>query len=81
MRESWVFPVETDLPDEQLGLLGCGVTSGMGAVFNAARVEPGSSVAVLLGESRVPGDVEEADRRRPIELVVQPGLGERVLEA
>src|SRR5262249_53681088 len=40
-------PVETDLPDEQLGLLGCGVTSGMGAVFNAARVEPGSSVAVL----------------------------------
>jgi S-(hydroxymethyl)glutathione dehydrogenase / alcohol dehydrogenase len=47
VRESWVFPVETNLPDEQLGLLGCGVTSGMGAVFNAARVEPGSSVAVL----------------------------------
>jgi Zn-dependent alcohol dehydrogenase len=47
VRESWVFPVETDLPDEQLGLIGCGITSGMGAVFNAARVEPGSSVAVL----------------------------------
>ena len=79
VRESWVFPVETDLPDEQLGMLGCGVTSGMGAVFNAARVEPGSSVAVLgcghlglwmIQAARVAGAAqiiaveERADRRR-----------------
>ena len=44
---SWVFPVETDLPDDQLSLLGCGITTGLGAVFNAAQVEPGSSVAVV----------------------------------
>ncbi len=42
-----VFPVESDLPDEWLGLLGCGITTGLGSVFNVARVQPGSSVAVV----------------------------------
>jgi S-(hydroxymethyl)glutathione dehydrogenase/alcohol dehydrogenase len=42
-----VFPVESDLPDEWLGLLGCGITTGLGAVFNVAKVQPGSSVAVV----------------------------------
>jgi S-(hydroxymethyl)glutathione dehydrogenase/alcohol dehydrogenase len=42
-----VFPVETDLPDAWLGLLGCGITTGLGAVFNVARVESGSSVAIV----------------------------------
>jgi S-(hydroxymethyl)glutathione dehydrogenase/alcohol dehydrogenase len=44
---SQVFPVESDLPDEWLSLLGCGITTGLGAVFNVARVEAGSSVAVV----------------------------------
>jgi len=39
--------VETDLPDEQLALIGCGVTTGVGAALNTARVEPGSTVAVV----------------------------------
>jgi S-(hydroxymethyl)glutathione dehydrogenase / alcohol dehydrogenase len=39
--------VETDLPDEQLALIGCGVTTGVGAALNTARVEPGSIVAVI----------------------------------
>jgi S-(hydroxymethyl)glutathione dehydrogenase / alcohol dehydrogenase len=42
-----VFPVRTDLPDEWLSLLGCGITTGLGSVFNIARVTPGSSVAVV----------------------------------
>jgi S-(hydroxymethyl)glutathione dehydrogenase / alcohol dehydrogenase len=42
-----VFAVETDLPDEWLSLLGCGITTGLGAVFHIAQVEPGSSVAVV----------------------------------
>jgi Zn-dependent alcohol dehydrogenase len=42
-----VFPVDTDLPDEWLSLLGCGITTGLGAVFNVARVQPGTSVAVV----------------------------------
>ena len=36
-----VFPVETDLPDEWLGLLGCGITTGLGRVFNVAKVAGG----------------------------------------
>ena len=44
---SQVFPVESDLPDEWLSLLGCGITTGLGSVFNVARVGAGSSVAVV----------------------------------
>ena len=36
-----VFPVETDLPDEWLSLLGCGITTGLGSVFNVAQVQAG----------------------------------------
>jgi S-(hydroxymethyl)glutathione dehydrogenase/alcohol dehydrogenase len=39
--------VESDLPDEQLALIGCGVTTGVGAALNTARVQPGSIVAVI----------------------------------
>jgi Zn-dependent alcohol dehydrogenase len=46
LRDIGLVAVDTDLPDEQLCLLGCGVTTGLGAVFNLAEVEPGSSVAV-----------------------------------
>src|SRR5690606_26058610 len=28
-------------------LIGCGVTTGLGAVFNTAKVEPGTTVAVI----------------------------------
>src|SRR5256884_9600865 len=45
--EASVVKVDTDLPDAQLALIGCGVTTGVGAALNTARVKPGSSVAVL----------------------------------
>jgi S-(hydroxymethyl)glutathione dehydrogenase/alcohol dehydrogenase len=45
--EYWAFPIESSLPDEQLCMLGCGITSAIGAIFNVAKVTPGSSVAVL----------------------------------
>jgi S-(hydroxymethyl)glutathione dehydrogenase/alcohol dehydrogenase len=41
------FPLHTDLPDDVLSLLGCGITSGVGAVLNVAEVKPGRSVAIL----------------------------------
>ena len=54
-----VFPVETDLPDEWLSMLGCGITTGLGSIFNVAKVKPGSSVAVVglghLGQWMVQG--------------------------
>jgi S-(hydroxymethyl)glutathione dehydrogenase/alcohol dehydrogenase len=34
-------------PLEKICLLGCGITTGIGAVLNTAKVEPGSSVAVF----------------------------------
>lgn len=42
-----VVPVHTDLPAEQLALVGCAVMTGVGAVLNTARLEPGSTVAVI----------------------------------
>src|SRR5205807_659112 len=45
--ESSVVKVATDLPDAQLALIGCGVTTGVGAALNTAQVKPGSSVAVI----------------------------------
>jgi S-(hydroxymethyl)glutathione dehydrogenase/alcohol dehydrogenase len=47
VHEACVVRVDTDLPDEQLALIGCGVTTGVGAALNTARVEPGSTVAVI----------------------------------
>jgi S-(hydroxymethyl)glutathione dehydrogenase/alcohol dehydrogenase len=57
--EASVVAVETSLPDEQLALLGCGVTTGVGAVLNTAKVAPGSSVVVIgcggVGQSVIQG--------------------------
>ena len=39
--------ITSDVPLDRAVLIGCCVTTGVGAVFNTARVEPGSSVAVL----------------------------------
>jgi S-(hydroxymethyl)glutathione dehydrogenase/alcohol dehydrogenase len=39
--------IHRDAPLEKVCLLGCGVTTGIGAVLNTARVTPGSSVAVF----------------------------------
>ena len=40
-----MFPIESDLPDEWLGLLGCGITTGLGSVFNVAKVQAGAGGA------------------------------------
>ncbi|MEV7925528.1 alcohol dehydrogenase catalytic domain-containing protein [Kitasatospora sp. NPDC088779] len=42
-----VIKVPADLPYEAAALIGCGVTTGVGAAVNTARVEPGASVAVI----------------------------------
>jgi S-(hydroxymethyl)glutathione dehydrogenase/alcohol dehydrogenase len=47
VHEFQVVPVRTDLPGEQLALIGCGVTTGIGAALSTARVQPGSVVAVI----------------------------------
>jgi S-(hydroxymethyl)glutathione dehydrogenase/alcohol dehydrogenase len=39
--------INKEAPLDKVCLLGCGVTTGIGAVLNTAKVEPGSSVAVF----------------------------------
>src|SRR5262245_41040029 len=39
--------VDRDLPLDEAALFGCAVLTGVGAVVNTARVQPGSSVAVI----------------------------------
>lgn len=39
--------VSKEAPLDKVCLLGCGVTTGIGAVLNTAKVEPGTSVAVF----------------------------------
>lgn len=53
--------VRTDLPAEQLALLGCGVMTGVGAVLNTASAQAGDTVAIIgcggVGLSAVQGAV------------------------
>lgn len=57
--EASLVPVRTSLSDAELALLGCGVTTGVGAALNTAQVTPGSSVAVVgcggVGQSVIQG--------------------------
>lgn len=57
--EMSLVKIETDLPDAQLALIGCGVTTGVGAALNTARVQPGDTVAVIgcggVGQSVIQG--------------------------
>jgi S-(hydroxymethyl)glutathione dehydrogenase/alcohol dehydrogenase len=58
-NEASLVKVETDLPNEQLALIGCGVTTGVGAALLTAKVQPGSTVAVIgcggVGQSVIQG--------------------------
>jgi S-(hydroxymethyl)glutathione dehydrogenase / alcohol dehydrogenase len=42
-----VVPVDESLPLDQAALLGCGVTTGVGAVVHTAAVRPGDTVLVI----------------------------------
>jgi S-(hydroxymethyl)glutathione dehydrogenase / alcohol dehydrogenase len=47
VRESQVVKIDPAIPLDLICLAGCGVTTGLGAVFNIAHVSPGDSVAVV----------------------------------
>ncbi|HEY3605483.1 MAG TPA: zinc-binding dehydrogenase [Sporichthyaceae bacterium] len=59
VNERVLVPVQSDLPMEQLALIGCGVTTGAGAALHTANVQPGSTVAVVgcggVGQSVIQG--------------------------
>jgi S-(hydroxymethyl)glutathione dehydrogenase/alcohol dehydrogenase len=45
--EPGVVKIDSDVPLDIAALIGCGVTTGVGAAINSAEVTPGSSVVVL----------------------------------
>lgn len=47
VNEISVAKINPEAPLDKVCLLGCGITTGIGAVLNTARVTPGSSVAVF----------------------------------
>ncbi len=47
VHEHGIVKIDKDIPLDLAALLGCGVTTGLGAVLNAAKVPVGSTVAVI----------------------------------
>ena len=47
VHEHAVVKIADDMPLDRASLLGCGVATGLGAVFNTAGVRPGEAVAVV----------------------------------
>jgi S-(hydroxymethyl)glutathione dehydrogenase/alcohol dehydrogenase len=47
LPEIAVAKINAEAPLDKVCLLGCGITTGIGAVLNTAKVEPGASVAVF----------------------------------
>lgn len=75
LPEIAVAKIPKEAPLEKVCLLGCGVTTGMGAVLNTAKVSPGSSVAIFglggVGLSAILGAVK-AKAARIIGIDVNP---------
>jgi Zn-dependent alcohol dehydrogenases, class III len=47
VHEHAIVKIREDMPMDRAALIGCGVTTGVGSVIHTAKVEPGSTVAVL----------------------------------
>jgi len=47
VHENALAKISNEIPLDRAALIGCGVTTGVGAVLNTAKIEPGSTVAVF----------------------------------
>ncbi len=47
VHQNAVVTVTKDMPMDRAALIGCGITTGFGAVLNTAKVEPGARVCVI----------------------------------
>jgi S-(hydroxymethyl)glutathione dehydrogenase/alcohol dehydrogenase len=47
VHEHAIVKIRPDMPLDRAALIGCAVTTGVGAALNTAKVEPGSTVAVF----------------------------------
>ncbi|MGL4860848.1 MAG: zinc-binding dehydrogenase, partial [Enterobacteriaceae bacterium] len=76
VAEVSVARINPDADHEKVCLLGCGVTTGIGAVHNTAKVKPGDSVAVFglggIGLAVIQG-ARQAQAGRIIAIDTNPG--------
>ena len=49
LPEIAVAKIRKDAPFEKVCYIGCGVTTGLGAVINTAKVQPGDNVVIRAG--------------------------------
>lgn len=68
--------IREDAPFDQVCLIGCGVTTGIGAVINTAKVEPGANV-VVFGLGGIGLNVIQAARLVGANLIVGVDLNEQ----
>lgn len=79
VHERAVLKIPDDLPLDRAALLGCAVITGVGAVFNAAQVKPGSTVAVF-GAGGVGLNVIQGAALAGAEKIIAVDLLDRKLE-
>lgn len=77
--ERSVLKIPEDLPLDRAALLGCAVITGVGAVFNCAKVRPGSSVLVI-GTGGVGLNVVQGAALAGAERIIAVDLLDRKLE-
>jgi S-(hydroxymethyl)glutathione dehydrogenase/alcohol dehydrogenase len=79
LPEAAVLRISADLPLDCAALLGCAVITGVGAVFNCARVKPGSRV-VVFGAGGVGLNVVQGAAIAGAETIIAVDLLDRKLE-
>ena len=78
--ESGVLRISEEVPFTIAALLGCAVTTGVGAVINTARVQPGSSV-VVFGAGGVGINVVQGARIAGAAMIIAVDMLDHRLEA
>src|SRR5689334_5105342 len=79
LPEIAVAKVRKDAPFDKICYIGCGVTTGVGAVINTAKVEPGANV-VVFGLGGIGLNVIQGARIAGADLIVGVDINERRAE-
>ncbi len=77
--EQALIKIDPEYPMDRAALVGCGVTTGVGAVLRTAQVEPGSTVAVI-GSGGVGLNVLQGAKLADAERIIAVDLVERKLD-
>jgi S-(hydroxymethyl)glutathione dehydrogenase/alcohol dehydrogenase len=80
LSDTGVVKIDDDVPLEIAALIGCGVSTGVGSVLNAAQVQPGQRVAVI-GCGGVGLNVIQGARIAGAEMIIAIDVVQSKLEA